>query len=311
MRLLLLLIGLALAPAACSQPEVADPVPARTMAVTLDDVPLAGAQPPGARCDAEFVRMYTDRMVRAITAAEVPAIGFVNERTDCPEIRDVALRQWLEAGLELGNHTYAHTDINDVSVDSFGVQVALGETITRPLVAEYGQTLRYFRHPYLHTGETPAKKTGLDSLLAARGYTIAPVTIDSDEWIWAHSYAMALQRGDTEMQARLHTEYVDWMETIVAHFEARAEAVVGREIPHVLLLHANALAIDTFADLTDRLRARGYTFVSLDEALEDPVYRQPDPYVGPWGISWLHRWADEIVWEPDAPDWVNVYRRGG
>ncbi|MEO0416353.1 MAG: hypothetical protein AAF226_15510, partial [Verrucomicrobiota bacterium] len=54
---------------------------------SIDDLPLAGAQPPGARCDADFVRTYTERLVDAITAADVPAIGFVNERTECPEIR--------------------------------------------------------------------------------------------------------------------------------------------------------------------------------------------------------------------------------
>ncbi|GAB5533986.1 MAG: polysaccharide deacetylase family protein [Rubricoccaceae bacterium] len=309
MRFVPLLLLLTLAPSACSQPEAPDPAPTRTMAVTIDDLPLAGAQPPGARCDAAFASAFTERMIEAITAAEVPAIGFVNERTDCPEIRDDLLRLWLDAGLELGNHTSAHTDINDVSVDSFGVQIALGEAATRPLMAEFGHELRYFRHPYLHTGDTPDKKAGLDSLLAARGYTVAPVTVDSDEWIWAHSYAMALQRDDTEMQARLRSEYVDWMEGIVAHFEGRAQAVVGRDIPHVLLIHANALATDTFAELAARLRARGYTFVPLEEALADPVYRQPDPYVGPWGISWLHRWADAIAWEPDAPEWVNAYRQ--
>ena len=300
MRFLLVLSFLGLASPACSQPEApgSTPVPlGRTMAVTIDDLPLAGPQPPGSRCDADFVRAYTERLVGAITAADVPAIGFVNESAPCPETRDAALRLWLEAGLELGNHTYAHTDINDVSVDSFGVQVALGEAATRPLMEAYGQELRYFRHPYLHTGNTLEKKAGLDSLLSARGYIVAPVTIDSDEWIWAHSYAMALR-----------ADYVDWMEGIVAHFEARAEAVVGRAIPHVLLIHANALATDTFAELAARIRSRGYGFVSLEEALADPVYRQPDPYVGTNGISWLHRWAESIEWEPDAPDWVEAYR---
>jgi len=305
MRPFLLLSLVALAMPVVAQPGFPTH---KVMAVTIDDLPLAGAQPDGARCDAAFASAYTARLVGAITSAEVPAVGFVNERAECPEIRDASLRQWLEAGLELGNHTYGHIDINDVSVDSFGVQIAMGEAATRSLMEAYGQELRYFRHPYLHTGDTPEKKAGLDSLLAARGYTVAPVTVDSDEWIWAHSYAMALQREDTEMQASLRAAYVDWMETIVVHFEGRAQAVVGRDIPHVLLIHANALAVDTFVELTSRLRARGYTFVTLEEALADPVYRQPDPYVGPWGISWLHRWADAIEWEADAPEWVNAYR---
>ena len=283
----------------------------RTIAVTVDDLPLAGRHPDGARCDAAYARAFTDRLVGALAAEDVPAIGFVNESAPCPDVRDAVLRQWLDAGLELGNHTYGHVDINAVSVDSFGVHVERGERVTRGLLAERGQTLRYFRHPYLHTGDTPAKRAALDSLLAARGYTVAPVTVDSDEWMWAHAYARALDRGDAATQARLRSEYLDWIEDVTAHFEERSVAVVGREIPQILLIHANALAADTFAELADRLRARGYRFVSLADALVDPAYRQPDPYVGPWGISWLHRWADEIVWEPDAPAWVDAYRRDG
>ena len=283
--------------------------PARTIAVTVDDLPLAGPHPDGARCDADYARSLTDRLVGALVQEGVPAIGFVNESAPCPDVRDAVLRQWLDAGLELGNHTYGHVDINAVSVDSFGVHVERGERATRALLAEAGQTLRYFRHPYLHTGDTPEKRAALDSLLAARGYTVAPVTVDSDEWMWAHAYAAALARGDTAIQARLRTEYLDWIEGVTAHFEARSVAVVGREIPQILLIHANALAADTAAELARRLRARGYRFVSLSDALADPAYRRPDPYVGPRGISWLHRWADEIVWEPDAPDWVDAYRR--
>ena len=41
----------------------------------------------------------------------------------------------------------------------------------------------------------------------------------------------------------------------------------------------------------------------------------PDPYVGRYGNSWLHRWARgagmEVRWEPDAPDWVTAYYEGG
>jgi hypothetical protein len=39
------------------------------------------------------------------------------------------------------------------------------------------------------------------------------------------------------------------------------------------------------------LRDRGYTFIDLDEALEDEVYDLPDEFVGSGGITWIHRWA--------------------
>ena len=39
------------------------------------------------------------------------------------------------------------------------------------------------------------------------------------------------------------------------------------------------------------MKKRGYVFVTLAEALEDPAFRSPDTYTGAGGITWLHRWA--------------------
>jgi hypothetical protein len=56
--------------------------------------------------------------------------------------------------------------------------------------------------------------------------------------------------------------------------------------------------------------ARGYRFVTLDEALKGDAYRTPDGYVGRFGPSWLHRWRialgkpDRLRDEGDPPAWV-------
>jgi len=55
---------------------------------------------------------------------------------------------------------------------------------------------------------------------------------------------------------------------------------------------------------------RGYKFVMLEEALKDEAYRLPDTFVGPAGISWIHRWALErgreyvLRDEPRVPEFV-------
>jgi hypothetical protein len=59
----------------------------------------------------------------------------------------------------------------------------------------------------------------------------------------------------------------------------------------VLLVHANMLNADRFGDLAAMLARRGYRFIALDRALEDPAYRSEDTYTGSGGITWLHRWA--------------------
>jgi hypothetical protein len=59
------------------------------------------------------------------------------------------------------------------------------------------------------------------------------------------------------------------------------------------------------------LKRRGYSFVTLDEAMRDRAYRQPDTYTGAWGISWLQRWAmargREFREEPPPPPYVKQF----
>lgn len=70
----------------------------------------------------------------------------------------------------------------------------------------------------------------------------------------------------------------------------------------MLLLHANALNADHFDGLASMMRRRGYRFVSLERALEDPAYGSEDRYAGKGGITWLHRWALTRGVEPEFFD---------
>ena len=79
----------------------------------------------------------------------------------------------------------------------------------------------------------------------------------------------------------------------------------------MLLVHANRLNADHLDDVVKRLRSRGYTFVSLAEAIADPAYSSEDRYTGAGGISWMHRWsltrgmpAETYRGEPTTPEWV-------
>jgi glyoxylase-like metal-dependent hydrolase (beta-lactamase superfamily II) len=57
----------------------------------------------------------------------------------------------------------------------------------------------------------------------------------------------------------------------------------------VLLLHANALLADQIERVIAMLRTEGFRFVTLEHALEDPIYGQEDHWVDPVGSSWLYR----------------------
>ena len=279
-----------------SAPEKARPPSvnkARRVVITIDDLPVATRL---YRADVAAQARITNKLLAAIKSRQVPAIGFVNEgkvvSKNEADLRSVEfLRQWLQAGAELGNHTHSHSDLHKVSVEAFIADIARGELTTRRVLAEQDARLRYFRHPYLHTGRSETERQAVDTFLTERGYRVAPVTIDNADYIYAVAYERALAKSDEALASRVGESYVDYMVRYFAFYERTSRDLLGYELPQILLIHANALNADYLGQLLDAVAQRGYRFIDLDEALEDPAYQSDDRYFGPAGITWLHRWA--------------------
>jgi peptidoglycan/xylan/chitin deacetylase (PgdA/CDA1 family) len=278
----------------------------------VDDVPVVSTT-----TDLAIWSEVTRSLVATFERHAIPAIGFVNEAKLAgagggPDTARVALlERWLDAGLELGNHGFAHLDLHRVPVEDAEADVLRGERVLRPLLRRRGAAPRFFRHPYLHTGLDLATRDRVSSFLASHGYRVAPVTVDNSEWIFARAYDNALDRGDSPAAARVLGAYGPYLESMVEFYEGQSRAILGREIPLVLLVHANRLNAAGLDDVATRLRLRGYSFVSLDDATSDAAYASEDRYTGPGGISWLHRWAitrgvptETYRGEPTTPEWV-------
>lgn len=286
----------------------------RAVAVTFDDLP----GPPGGLVsnDVAALRANTVKLLTTFRAHAIPVVGFVNEGKLTVEgesaegrtARTAILRMWLDEGFELGNHTYSHHSLNGTPLEEFEADVVRGEPVTRGLLEEKGMRLRYFRHPFLQVGLDLEKRRAFEAFLKDRGYTIAPVTIDNDDYIYAAVYADALRRGEKDLATRVGTDYVRYMDTVFGFVEDVSERLTGRPIRQTLLVHANALNADFFGDVAKVLERRGYRFVTLEAALQDEAYALPDTYVGNWGLSWLHHWeltaGRKRSPSPDPPDWI-------
>jgi peptidoglycan/xylan/chitin deacetylase (PgdA/CDA1 family) len=286
----------------------------RAVAVTFDDLP---GPPSGlVSSDVGALRANTAKLLATFNAHAIPVVGFVNEgklvvdgeNTEGLAARTAVLRMWLDAGLELGNHTYSHHSLNNTPLDEFEADVVRGEPVTRRLLEEKRMRLRYFRHPFLQVGLDLGKRRAFEAFLKERGYVVAPVTIDNDDYVYAAVYADALRRGDSGLASRVGTEYVRYMDGVFAFVEDVSERLTGRPIRQTLLAHASALNADYFGEVAKALEIRGYRFVTLEAALQDEAYSLPDTYVGNWGISWLHHWeltaGRKRSPSPDPPDWV-------
>ena len=262
------------------------------VALTFDDLPAMSVFR-----DQPYVNYLNDMLLRGLRRHHLPAIGFVNEgkldEIDRPQ-QIANLEKWLDAGMNLGNHTFSHESPNSLGAQSYIQDVARGEVVTRGLLKQHGKPLEWFRHPYLETGYPAAAKLQIDNWLAGHGYRIAPVTIDANDWEFAEPYDDAIARHDEARRVRIKAQYLEYTERTIAWYQTASRDLVGREIAFVMLLHATRLNADSIDDFAKILKRRKLTGVTLEKAMKDPAYRIHDTYVGRDGIDWIERWSNEL-----------------
>ncbi len=265
--------------------------PDRQVAITIDDLPAGSAE----SMNAATLTEMTSKLLAVLRQQNVPAVGFVNEvklyKPGEVDARIKVLNMWLDSGFELGNHTFHHTSLNRAGLQAWEDDTIQGESVIKMLLAQHKMKLRYFRHPYLDAGADLQTRREAEAFLSRRGYQVAPVTVDGWDWNFGDVYEDAKRRSDTALMQEVVRLYLSYHDAVFAYCEQLSRQVVGYEPRQILLLHATQLEGDHIGELLDLIRKRGYRFITLEQALQDPAYSLPDTYVGSEGRTWLEHWA--------------------
>jgi peptidoglycan/xylan/chitin deacetylase (PgdA/CDA1 family) len=287
---------------------------ARTVAITIDDGPVVGEM----RDLGNFQRIARG-LLSSLEAEKVPATIFINERQlnvqGQRDGRAAVVQQWLDAGYEIANHTYSHPSANRAGLREFQDDIVRGDTIMRALLQERGKKMVWFRYPFLDSGTTPEVHQALVNFLEERQYRVAHVTVDYADYNFAGAYTRLLRAGEAATAEKVKQAYLAQVDVGFEYAEKASVEVYGHEIPQILLIHCNELNSVTLRESIARMRRRGYSFVTLDEAAKDPVYARPDTFTGPGG-SWLSRSAKAMgktIMTPRVvmPQWITDLPRAG
>ncbi len=283
----------------------------KTIALTFDDLPYNNPAGGNFLKDAKRV---TDELLRVLKAHKAPSVGFVNEgKLHAPgelEARTALLKQWVDAGMVLGNHTYSHPDFNTQTIRQFQDEIIKGEVVTRQLMKAKQPYQLYFRHPMTHTGDTKEKKEAIEKFLAERGYKVTPHTIENSDFIFNTAYVRAKLKKDEALMKKLREAYLEFNFAATDFAEQISPKIFGRDIPQLLLLHAIDINADCLDEMLRRYEARGYRFVTLDEVMSDQAYQTKDSLVAQRGPTWLWRWNKSLGLnlsfkdDPETPQWV-------
>jgi peptidoglycan/xylan/chitin deacetylase (PgdA/CDA1 family) len=246
---------------------------AQKLAITFDDLPRNGELPPGVT-QAETAK----NVLEILKKRHVPPVyGFINARKleGSPDGAE-ALQLWAAAE-PVGNHTYAHMDLEQNTAEAFEREIEEDEPVLELL--ESKDTWHWLRYPYLHEGDTVEKRRAVRTYLKAHGYRIAQVTLDWEDYLWNFAYARCLAKNDTKSMEWLRSSYLSTASAFLDLGREQAKLIYGREINYVLLMHLGAYSSTILPDALDLLKKKGFKLVTLEDAESDAAY-DGDPDVG-------------------------------
>jgi peptidoglycan/xylan/chitin deacetylase (PgdA/CDA1 family) len=247
---------------------------AQNLAVTFDDLPLNGLLPPG------VTRVETTKNVLELLKKRhlPPVYGFINaKKLEGNEDGAEALKLWAAAE-PFGNHTYSHMDLEQNTPEAFEREIEENEPVLELLKSD-DDNWRWFRYPYLHEGDTVEKRRAVRAYLKTRGYRVAQVTLDWEDYLWNTAYARCVAKNDKKSIEWLHSSYLSTASGFLDLGREQAKLIYGRDISYVLLMHLGAYSSTILPDALDLLQKKSFKLVTLEEAESDAAY-DSDPDVG-------------------------------
>lgn len=183
------------------------------------------------------------------------------------------LDDWSRAGHLIGNHTYSHPRYGArITYEAFSAEADRCDGMLRT----YRGFQPLFRFPQLAEGDTPEKRDLMRTWLRTHGYRNGAVTIDASDWYIDQRLRERIGRDPAFDLTRFRDFYLQHMWERANYYNDLATQVVGRAVPHTLLVHFNLLNALYLGDLIAMFQSRGWRLVDAATAFADPLYaREP------------------------------------
>ena len=183
------------------------------------------------------------------------------------------LQRYVREGQEIGNHTFTHPDISEISQRQLELELNWTE---RLFAAETGVQPLYFRPPYSIDQEPDTNDEAAPAYrIQQMGYTIIGDKIDTDDWS-EHPHKSPQEITDSVLQQLDEMKTRTWMQG------------------SIILLHDGGgnrqATVDALPVLITTLRAKGYEFVPVSELMGKTTAEVMPP------ISPKMRWQARIDW---------------
>ena len=229
-----------------------------------------------------------EKILAAFDKYQIKGALFVcGKRIDNPDGRQL-LKKWDAKNHILANHTFSHLNFNETEFTVFSKDALKVESQIESLK----NFRKIFRFPFLKEGDTQTKRDQMRSLLKQRGYRNGYVTIDASDWAIDNRLIERLRKNPRADLKPYRDFYLKHIWERAQFYDGLAKKVYGRQIKHTLLIHHSLLNALFLEDLMSMFKEKGWTLISAEDALKDPLF-EDEPDIVPAGESIVWAMAKE------------------
>jgi peptidoglycan/xylan/chitin deacetylase (PgdA/CDA1 family) len=258
------------------------------IAISVDDVFLWPGVPFPDGYSAGSVTQTLTRWFAEYGVPGVYAFSATAPMDGDPSAPDV-LDAWCEAGHHVGSHTHNHPSLNWLPAQDYIADIERSVALIEPWIAR--APTRYFRYAFDMWGDTAAKTDEVQAHLARTGYLPAPISTWFYDAQFVAPYLRATVTQDREAQRWVQDAYVETAVSQLRHQVAAARRMFGRDPIQIALVHGTPITGDTYGRVLEQYAELGAEFVTLEEALEDPVNQIVPPTVTRYFRNSTQKWA--------------------
>jgi peptidoglycan/xylan/chitin deacetylase (PgdA/CDA1 family) len=196
---------------------------------------------------------------------------------------------WVEQGHHVANHTHNHPSLNWLSAKDYARDIEKAERVLDPWLK--AAPMRCFRFCMDMWGDTACKCDEILDYLGQKEYTPIPVSVGFHDFRWHAAHFRVIRHGSREDLDALRQRYVDSAVRELRVHAANARAVFGKDPAHIWLIHGTPIAADCLSRILGAFRDAGVQFISLEEAMRDPMNAERPPRLSPEFIFQVEKWA--------------------
>lgn len=250
----------------------------KRIAVVFDNMPISDV---GVLSRPEKEKLFYD-MLASLEKYNITTVGFVTGKF----IRNwdrILLREFLEKGHSIGNHTFTNFSLSFVTAEKFIHDINLCEEVIDSYI---GQN-KYFSYPFMQYGDTPEKRDSVQTFLEDNNYTTVPISIPPADPTINTEYLQALNQENQEAMQAAADKYLQTVKNYIVTWQQTARRRYDRNVDQIMLISVSLVSLKYLDTLLEWLDAREWEFITVNEALEDPIYKMEVKKNEAIGQPWL------------------------